>query len=113
MRTRYQILLNGLLYFTLALSFLQWRSLSKTYDLFDWQEKDFASWQKLERIRPNVYSLKTVSQEDLLNLPSVGPTLAERIVIYQKKHGFASKKDLLKVKGIGAKTYQKIERFFE
>jgi uncharacterized protein len=42
----------------------------------------------------------------------VGPKLAKSIVEYREQHGvFQSKKDLLKVKGLGAKAYEQLAGF--
>ncbi len=42
----------------------------------------------------------------------VGPKLAKSIVNYREKHGaFKSKKELLKVKGVGAKAYEQLAGF--
>ena len=56
-------------------------------------------------------SLREGGEEDFIRLPHVGPTLARRIVAYREKEGFYRKKDLLNVKGIGAKTYEAIENY--
>lgn len=46
----------------------------------------------------------------LMALPDIGKTLAQRIVDYRQKNGpFRSTNDLLKVSGIGPKTYEQIK----
>jgi competence protein ComEA len=43
-------------------------------------------------------------------LPHIGPVMAARIVAYRKTHGaFQSSDDLNAVKGIGAKTIEKLQ----
>ena len=54
-------------------------------------------------------SLREGKEEDFVRLPHVGPQLAKRIVAYRKSHGFQNKEDLLKVRGIGAKTYDALK----
>ena len=57
-------------------------------------------------------NLNTATVEQLTALPGVGPTLAARIVEYREKAGqFASAQELLNVKGIGEKNFQKIEQW--
>lgn len=55
-------------------------------------------------------SLRRGDEEDFVRLPHVGPQLAKRIVVYREMHGFQRKEDILKVKGIGAKTYETLEK---
>lgn len=55
-------------------------------------------------------NLNTATLEELTALPRIGPTIAARILEYRTRHGaFVVKKDLTKVKGIGAKTYEQIQ----
>jgi len=50
--------------------------------------------------------------EQLTTLPGVGPKLAARILEYRQKAGsFRSSQELMNVKGIGARSFQKIEPF--
>ena len=59
-----------------------------------------------------VVNINTADAETLQNLPRVGPAVAERIVEFRQANGqFASKTDLLLVKGIGSKTYDLIEPY--
>ena len=54
-------------------------------------------------------NINTATIEELITLPGVGPTLAGRIVEYREKAGqFASVEELLNVKGIGEKNFEKI-----
>ena len=54
-------------------------------------------------------NVNTASKEELMSLPGVGETMAERMMIYREEHGpFKTLEELESVKGIGKK---KISRF--
>jgi competence protein ComEA len=54
--------------------------------------------------------LNTATEEELQTLPGVGPALAKRIVEFRKEHGdFTRVEDLLKVQGIGEKSFEKLK----
>lgn len=53
--------------------------------------------------------LNTATSAELLAIPGVGPVMAGRIMAARP---FQSPDDLRKVKGVGAKTYEKIRPFF-
>ena len=54
-------------------------------------------------------NINTASAKELVKLPRVGSTVADRIVLYRKEHGsFKKVEDLKGVKGIGEKTFEKI-----
>lgn len=51
-------------------------------------------------------NINTASAKELEQLAGVGPKYAKAIVDYRKKHGkFKKAEDIMKVKGIGKKTY--------
>ena len=59
-----------------------------------------------------VVNINTADAETLQNLPRVGPAVAQRIIEFREANGkFASKTDLLLVKGVGSKTYDLIEPY--
>jgi competence protein ComEA len=56
--------------------------------------------------------LNKAKRAELLQLPGIGPTLAERIEQYRAEHGgFASVEELTKVRGIGPATLQRVRPF--
>jgi competence ComEA-like helix-hairpin-helix protein len=56
-------------------------------------------------------NLNTATVDQLMLLPGVGPSKAERVVAWRGKHGpFKRVADLRKVKGFGYKTLKKLER---
>lgn len=56
--------------------------------------------------------INNADYKGLVLLPGVGPVTADRIINYRKRHGpFSSPDDLVKVKGIGPKTVNRIKPF--
>jgi competence protein ComEA len=54
-------------------------------------------------------NINTASADDLASLPGIGPSYAQRIVEYREKNGpFHKVEDLLNVRGIGEKTFERI-----
>jgi uncharacterized protein len=57
-------------------------------------------------------NLNTASQHLLQYVSGIGPKMAERITLYRKENGtFASRKDLMQVKGLGAKAFEQSAGF--
>jgi competence protein ComEA len=57
-------------------------------------------------------NINTASVEQLTALPGVGPALASRIVEHRQKAGsFKTPAELMNVKGIGEKNYNKIQGY--
>ena len=55
-------------------------------------------------------NLNTATADQLMLLPGVGPSKAERVVAWRGKHGpFKRVQDLRKVKGFGYKTLKRLE----
>ncbi len=51
-------------------------------------------------------NINTASVEELTQLKQIGTSYAERIVQHREKEPFKSPEDIMKVKGIGSKTYE-------
>lgn len=57
-------------------------------------------------------SLNKASKNDLLELPGVGPAMADRIIADRREHGpFKHVEDLKRVKGIGSKKFEKLRKY--
>lgn len=59
-------------------------------------------------------NINTAGVEELQALPGIGQSKAEAIVKHREENGnFKSTEDLMQVKGIGAKVYEKISTQLE
>lgn len=62
--------------------------------------------------KPDSYriNINTATKDELMKIPKIGPVTAERIILYRKENGrFNSVEELIKVKGIGKKTMERIK----
>lgn len=64
--------------------------------------------------KPELLNINTASAEELQTLPNIGAQMAQRILDYRERHGkFTSVEALQNVKGIGAKTLEKLSPFVD
>ena len=56
-----------------------------------------------------VININTASKTQLMQLYRIGEKSADKIIEYRTKKPFTSKEDIMKVKGIGEKTFEKIK----
>jgi competence protein ComEA len=54
-------------------------------------------------------NINTATIEQLRLLPRIGPKIAARIIEYRQKQQFTQPSDLTKVKGIGQKTFLRLQ----
>jgi comEA protein len=72
----------------------------------------FASGHSADSASVSLIAINRADKNLLEQLPGVGPVLAKRILDFREKNGkFKTAEDLMKVKGIGNKTYDRISPF--
>jgi len=54
-------------------------------------------------------NINTASSAELELLPGIGPSIAARIISYREQHKFEQRNHIMRVKGIGQKTFAKIK----
>lgn len=82
--------------------------LSRKVEVNKYQIKKISS-NKSCTLRVNINS---ANEQELNNLPGIGPKLAKRIIDYRFIHGsFESLDEIRAVKGLGAKKFSQIENY--
>ena len=72
----------------------------------------FAAESASAPMSAGVVNINTADASQLALLPRVGEKAAQRIVEYRGEHGgFKKTSDLMQVKGIGAKTYERLSPY--
>ena len=70
-----------------------------------------------ERIIPEsvseVVNINTATKEQLVDLPGIGESTAEKIISYRNGKRFAKTEDIMNVKGIGKKKFENIKSFIK
>jgi competence protein ComEA len=56
-------------------------------------------------------NINTATAAELEQLPGIGPSIAGRIVSYREQHRFEQRNHIMRVKGVGPKTFEKIKDF--
>lgn len=68
--------------------------------------------QEIEAMGIEPVNINTATAEELCGLSAISEAQAQSIVEYREEHGsFASVEEIMNVKGIGKKTYEKIAPF--
>ena len=66
--------------------------------------------ESLQRTEEGKINLNTATVQQLVSLPGIGEKKAQAIVEYRTIHGpFRNKDELMKVKGIGPKTFERLK----
>lgn len=59
---------------------------------------------------PNKININTADKNELTKITGIGPSKAEKIIVFREEKGrFKKKEDLLQIKGIGQKTLEKMK----
>ena len=67
---------------------------------------------KTSRRTTKIVNINSATKTQLMNLPGIGPAIAERIIAFRTAHGgFRSIDEFSNVKGIGKKKFEKIRPF--
>jgi comEA protein len=77
-------------------------------------ERKSADTQSIGQVAHKKIDLNTATKKDLVALPGIGEGIAEEILLYRDERGaFTSLDQLRKIKGIGAKKFEKLRPYIE
>jgi competence protein ComEA len=76
------------------------------------KSKERKKSKKEEKLKPKSININTATKEILISLPGVGESTAEKIIKYRETHnGFKKIENIMKVKGIGKKKFDKMKDY--
>ena len=76
----------------------------------DWLEvMDYITGFLMATVPLSQININTAPKEDLMLLETIGEKTADAIIEYRTTHPFKTTRDIMKIKGIGEKTYEKIK----
>lgn len=103
-----QLFVGGLLFLAIVLLTAHWARLSR------WGLEPLEIERQQERSAEYRLEINTATWVEWSELEGIGPVLGQRIVQDREEHGkFRRMDDLLRVKGIGARTLEKIRPHLE
>jgi competence ComEA-like helix-hairpin-helix protein len=77
-------------------------------------DKDIGTqFPKKEAKSPKIIDINTASKSALMNIPGIGPSTAEQIILYRKDHVFTNIEDIMNVRGIGEKKFEKMKQWLK
>ncbi len=86
--------------------------MNKEQDSLESIEKEPKISKKELKLREKSINLNTAGVDELVSLPGIGESTAEKIVEYRNKKGkFKSVQQIMNVKGIGEKKFEKIKEY--
>lgn len=72
-----------------------------------------SGFQKKPKISSGTININTASKLELMKLPGVGESTALKIIEYRTRQAFSSSTDIMNIKGIGQKKFEKMRPFIE
>ncbi|MEI6602332.1 MAG: ComEA family DNA-binding protein [Clostridia bacterium] len=69
--------------------------------------------EQLESSTPVKVNLNTATLTQLMELPGVGESTANKIISYRKSNRFQKTEDIMNVSGIGEKKYEDLKKYIE
>lgn len=77
-------------------------------------EEDISSFSDTSDVTSDSINVNTADQEQLEELPGIGPAIAQRIIEYREEHGpFDRKSELTNVRGIGEARLDNIRPYIK
>ncbi len=88
------------------------QKLINTEDSVNSSLKKNSKGKKEAALEGKTININTATKEVLVSLPGIGDTMAERIISYRNDHNsFKKIEDIMKVKGIGKKKFEKLKKY--